>query len=98
MTPENGPGIPLRVHQYHIDHDGACLRRTDRNKFLSVIPVATERDELPQDATLDKLFIYHCPVQLFLDHVDGEIERLHVMVKEASVGIVNPKNLNFQNG
>eukprot|EP00978_Attheya_sp_CCMP212_P009662 scaffold22944_cov31-Attheya_sp.AAC.1 len=26
------------------------------------------------------------------------MERLHVMVKEASVGIVNPKNLNFQNG
>lgn len=97
MTPEKGPGTPVSVHKYHIDHGLACLRRTDTNTRFSAIPLATEPGDLPEDAILDKLFIYQCPVQPFLDEADSEIERLHVMVNEASVRIVNPKNLNFQN-
>jgi hypothetical protein len=72
-------------------------RRDDEdNEFPFIIPVGTQASDVPQPTTLEKLFIYHCPVQLFLD--DDEIDACHVMVKEASVGIVGQKTLNYQNG
>ena len=85
------------IFRYNIDVDWACLQLKDGSaNFDFTIPLATHNDDLPKAATLEKMYIYHCPVQLFLD--DAEMVRCHVMVKEASVGIVAAKTINFQNG
>ena len=87
----------VHVQRFNSDVDWACLKGVDENiSFPFVVPIATEESDTPEEATLEKLFIYHCPVQLFLD--DPEMEACHVMVKEAAVGIVGRKTLNFQNG
>ena len=89
--------VHVHVHRFNRDVDWACLKVVDENvSFPFVVPIATAESDTPGEATLEKLFIYHCPVQLFLD--DSEMEACHVMVKEASVGIVGQKTLNFQNG
>ena len=91
-----GAAIPVTIEGYHYGHDWACLKRQDGESFSTHIPVAMTEGELPKDATLEKLYIYHCPVELFL--ADDVTVRLHPMVKEAGVGIVNPLSICFQNG
>ena len=91
-----GAAIPVTIKGYHYGHDWACLKRQDGDSFSTHIPVAMTEGELPKDATLEKLYIYHCPVELFL--VDDATRRLHPMVKEAGVGTVNPLSICFQNG
>jgi len=78
--------------------DWACLKLSGDKAapFPVVVPVATKDSEMPEPTSTEKLFICHCPVQLFLD--DADIEVCHVMVKEASVGLVGPKTISFQNG
>ena len=67
---------------------------------LSCVPFLLQRaqdSDIPTAATLEKLHVYHCcPVQLFLD--DPDLDRCHVMQKEASVGLIGVKSLTFQNG
>lgn len=74
----------VEVYKYNIDVDWACLKLKDHStKFDFAIPLATHDNDIPKAATLEKMYIYHCPVQLFLD--DAEMVRCHAMVKEASV-------------
>lgn len=96
-TKDSQLGRPVDVHKYNVGVDWACLKLGDNAPpFPFVIPVATSNSDFPEFATTEKLFIYHCPVQLFTD--DDDIEVCHVMVKEASVGLISGKHLNFQNG
>ena len=97
-TDESQRGVPVHVHKYNTQVNWACLRRDEESSapFPFVIPVATSDSDMPKPASTEKLFIYHCPVQQFLD--DTEIEVCHVMVMEASVGLVGKKTINFQNG
>ena len=97
VAEEGNWSTAVHVHKFNPDVDWASLKVVDENvSFPFVVPIATSESDTPEKATLEKLFIYHCPVQLFLD--DTEMEACHVMVKEASVGIVGQKTLNFQNG
>jgi hypothetical protein len=97
VAEEGNWSTAVHVHRFNIDVDWACLKLVDENEsFPFVVPIATAESDTPEKATLEKLYIYHCPVQPFLD--DPEMEACHVMVKEASVGIVGRKTLNFQNG
>ena len=97
VAEEGNWSTAVHVHRFNCDVDWACLKVVDENvSFPFVVPIATAESDTPEEATLEKLFIYHCPVQLFLE--DPEMEACHVMVKEASVGIVGRKTLNFQNG
>ena len=90
-------GTPVSVYRYNSQVDWACLKRDDEdNAFPFINPVGTQASDVPQPRTREKLFIYHFAVQLFLDY--DEIDACHVMVKEASVGIVGQKTLNYQNG
>ena len=94
---EGNQSTAVDLGNFNPDVDWASLKVSDENvSFPFVIPIATMKSDTPEEATLEKLYIYHCPVQLFLD--DLEMEACHVMVKEASVGIVGRKTLNFQNG
>ena len=97
VAEEGNWSTEVHAHRFNSDVDWACLKVVDENvSFPFVVPIATAESDTPEEATLEKLFIYHCPVQLFLD--DPEMEACHVMVKESSVGIVGQKTLNFQNG
>lgn len=85
------------IYKYNTDVDWACLKLVNGAVPMTcIIPIGMGDSDLPKPAALEKLFIYHCPVQLFLD--DEETEVCHVMVKEASVGLVGKKVINFQNG
>ena len=87
----------VEVYKYNVDVDWACLKLKDGSpSFPFAIPLAADDNDMPKAATLEKMYIYHCPVQLFLE--DADMVRCHVMVKEASVGIVAAKTINFQNG
>ena len=96
ISPES-PSRPVSVHTYNIAVDWASLKLQDEALVLPfVIPIATADSDMPPRATLEKIHIYHCPVQLFLD--DPELETCHVMQKEASVGVIMSKTLTYQNG
>jgi hypothetical protein len=91
-------GKPVCVYEYNAEVDWACLMLDDGNipSLPFCIPLATQDSDIPEPATLEKLYIYHCPIRLFLE--DPEIDTCHVMVKKALVGIIGKKTLNFQNG
>jgi hypothetical protein len=92
-------GRRVAVHKYNIEVDWAALvldEDVDSFPLTSTIPLATHVSDIPSPGTSEKLYVYHCPLQLFLD--DPEFERCHVMQKEASVGIIGVKTLTFQNG
>ena len=87
------PQRAVSVHTYNIAVDWAALvldGEADRFPLTSVIPLAKQSSDIPSPGTSEKLYIYHCPIQLFLD--DAELDRCHVMQKEASVGIVGKKH------
>ena len=91
-------GKLVKVHKYCVDVDWACLTLADseRSTFSSFIPLATDSSDMPPRGSTEKLYIYHCPVSLFLE--DIAMDTCHVMVKEASLGIIGEKTLSFQNG
>jgi len=90
-------GRLVEVHKYCVDVDWACLRLADsKSTFSSFIPLATDSSDMPPRGSTEKLYIYHCPVGLFLE--DIAMDTCHVMVKEASLGIIGEKTLSFQNG
>jgi len=90
-------GRPVSVHSYNILVDWASLELKEKVPALPfAIPLATADSDMPVPATSEKIYIYHCPVQLFLD--DPVFERCHVMKKEASVAMIGPKTLSYQNG
>lgn len=96
-TDEGQRGVSVHVHKYNTQVDWACLICDESSAtFPFIVPVATSDSDVPTPASTEKLFIYHCPVQLFLD--DADIDVCHVMVMEASVGLVSKKTINFQNG
>lgn len=68
----------------------------DSPSLSCAIPLATQDSDIPAAGTSEKLHVYHCPVQLFLD--DPDMERCHVMRKEAPVEVIGGKSLTFQNG
>ena len=87
----------VTVHTYNIPVDWASLKLHDGAPALPfAIPLATSKSDIPTPATLEKIHIYHCPLQLFLD--DLEFDTCHVMQKEASVGVIGSKTLTYQNG
>lgn len=51
---------------------------------------------MPPRGSTEKIYIYHCPVGVFVD--DTAMDACHVMVKEASLGIISEKTLSYQNG
>lgn len=91
-------GRLVKVHKYCIDVDWACLTLADseQSTFSSFIPLATASSDMPPRGSTEKLYIYHCPVDLFLG--DDTLETCHAIVKEASLGIIGQKTITFQNG
>eukprot|EP00977_Amphora_coffeiformis_P019394 scaffold7213_cov166-Amphora_coffeaeformis.AAC.10 len=88
------PGTPVSVYKYNTPVNWAYLKCNDKdNVFPFIIPVGTQASDVPQPATHEKLFIYLCPVQLFIH--DDEIDACHVIVKEASIGC---KTIKYKNG
>ena len=51
---------------------------------------------MPPRGSTEKLYIYHCPVGLFLE--DVTLDACHVMVKEVFLGVIGEKTLSCQNG
>ena len=58
--------------------------------------MAMTPEELPERGTLEKIYIYHCPVKIFRE--SRRRTSVHAMPKEASVGTISDKSLSFQNG
>lgn len=91
-----GKGISVTLARYHYFHDWAFLKVSEGVQLTSFIPVATSPDDLPHRGTLEKIYIYHCPVRIFRE--SRKATSVHAMVKEASVGTISEKSLSFQNG
>ena len=91
-----GDAISVTLARYHYFHDWAFLKVSDGVELTSFIPVGTAPEDLPQRGTLDKIYIYHCPVKIFRE--SRKQTSVHAMPKEASVGIISEKSLSFQNG
>ena len=52
--------------------------------------------DLPKRGTLEKMYIYHCPVSIFRE--ERSETSVHAIPKEVNVGTVAEKFLSFQNG
>ena len=90
-------GKCVQVYQFNVAVDWACLKLDDNEMpFSAFIPLASSPHDIPPRGSTEKLYIYHCPIGLFLD--DIAMETCHVMVKEASIGVIGAKTLSYQNG
>ena len=96
MITVEGDSFPVALAHYHYFHDWAFLKVCGGGQLSTTIPLATTPEELPQRGTLEKIYIYHCPVKIFRD--SRKRTSVHAMPKEASVGTISDKTLSFQNG
>eukprot|EP00339_Tiarina_fusa_P014072 CAMPEP_0117024420 /NCGR_PEP_ID=MMETSP0472-20121206/18142_1 /TAXON_ID=693140 ORGANISM="Tiarina fusus, Strain LIS" /NCGR_SAMPLE_ID=MMETSP0472 /ASSEMBLY_ACC=CAM_ASM_000603 /LENGTH=414 /DNA_ID=CAMNT_0004730855 /DNA_START=42 /DNA_END=1284 /DNA_ORIENTATION=+ len=91
-----GDALRVTLAHYHYFHDWAFLKVCEGAELTDFIPLATTQDELPPRGTLEKIYVYHCPINSFRD--SRKATSVHVLPKEASVGTVAEKSLSFQNG